>query len=706
MKMTLVNTPDFAMLPVEERKSVLDWQDAMEAVDRADSKFAECRRQAIIHPGVKGWKSPRAIQKKYYAWINAGKSWTVLVNWAKVPRMAGPRDDALGNAYKAYAERNQRSGRQGHAALLRDLRSGKHIEGVGTWEDVWRAKYPRAPLPMRCPADWIPPGWHYENLQRKYPLSSYERANATRGAVAARQFAPPVYSTRVGMPVGAEYQFDDMWDDLMVSVPGVNARLVRPLQFRCIDRASTHLVSWGVKPQILRDDQSREGLGKALFKATVADVLCNQGFRPKDAGGTVFVIEHGTASLDDAECDLVTRLTDGAVTFRRSDVLGKQVNDGVFPGQGHGNFRAKALLESLHRLPHFAAAALPGQTGANSRAAGVESLYGLERYANRLLAAYERIPAAIRNQVSYGGALPFACYRVLMAELYELIDTRTDHKMEGWDENGWIKELWSFDGVTDWRPAEAIATLHPSARPAAQEMLRTPGHHKGVRLSPREVWEAGAGALVRLPHCAVVDFLGEDCYRTVRVGRRHLIEFQDRDIFGTSQTMRYVALLVQPDGTGVWLREGAEYGLYTLPHNPAQSVVVDPVRRNVLGMVSQWTSVQPMNEKQVEAAIASQNTVRAMLNDPIRERHAEAAQIAMSEQQNNKIILEGIFEERKDGVLAPSRKAELREGRAPSRPADAERQRQQSIRDATAALFKTEVPENQGEEYDGSETGW
>ena len=425
MKMTLVNTPDFAMLPVEERKSVLDWQEAMEAVDRADSKFAECRRQATLHPGVKGWKSPRAIQKKFYAWINAGKSWTVLVNWAKVPRMAGPRDDALGNAYKAYAERNQRSGRQGHAALLRDLRSGKHIEGVGTWEDVWRAKYPRSPLPMRCPADWIPPGWHYENLQRKYPLSSYERANATRGAVAARQFAPPVYSTRVGMPVGAEYQFDDMWDDLVVSVPGVNSKLVRPLQFRCIDRASTHLVSWGVKPQILRDDQSREGLGKALFKATVADVLCNQGFRPKDAGGTVFVIEHGTASLSEEECALVTRLTDGAVTFRRSDVLGKQVNDGVFPGQGHGNFRAKALLESLHRLPHFAAAALPGQVGSVSQhGMGVESLYGLEKYANRLLAAYERIPAAIRNQVSYGGALPFACYRVLMAELYELIDTR------------------------------------------------------------------------------------------------------------------------------------------------------------------------------------------------------------------------------------------------------------------------------------------
>jgi hypothetical protein len=36
---------------------------------------------------------------------------------------------------------------------------------------------------------------------------------------------------------------------------------------------------------------------------------------------------------------------------------------------------------------------------------------------------------------------------------------------------------------------------------------------------------------------------------------------------------------------------------------------------------------------------------------------------------------------------------------------EAERQRRQSIRAATAALFKTE-PEKQGEEYDGSETGW
>ena len=56
---------------------------------------------------------------------------------------------------------------------------------------------------------------------------------------------------------------------------------------------------------------------------------------------------------------------------------------------------------------------------------------------------------------------------------------------------------------------------------------------------------------------------------------------------------------------------------------------------------------------------------------------------------------------RKDGVLVPSKeKAKPLPGAG-----EAERQRRQSIRAATAALFKTE-PEKQGEEYDGSETGW
>lgn len=686
METTLVNTADFAMLPVEERKSVLDLQDAMRAVDRAGSKIAECRRQAMLHPGRRGWSAAR-IRAKFYAWKDAGEDWRTLVDWAKVPRVVSLDDAALGNAYKAFVERNQRSARRGHAALLTALRSGQLIEGVGTWRDVWAKQYPRVPVPEMCPADWTPRGWVYETLQRRWPLTSHEKAAARTGAVAADQFVPPVHSTRAGMRFAAEYQFDDMWDDVLVSVPGVNKRLVRPLQYRCIDRATTHLVSYGMKPQVLRDDDSREGLGKALFKATICDVLCNVGFSPE---GTVFVIEHGTASLSEDECEAVTRATGGKVTFRRSDVKGRQIVDGAFPGQGHGNFKAKALLESLHRLPHFGAAALPGQTGGSSRDGKPEQLYGLERYANRLLAAYERIPPAIRNQVSWGGALPFALYRTFMYELYETIDGRTDHRIEGWEENGWIREMWSFDGVTDWRPAEAIAQLHESAREAARLMLRTPGHHKGVRLSPREAWDLNRHRLVTVPAWALVDFLGEDCYRTVRVGPKHLMEFQDRDLFGTAQTMRYMSLCVQPDGTGAWLREGAEYGLYALPHDPTKAVVVDAVRRNVLGMVAQWTSVQPMNERQVEAAIMAQNLVRTLVNEPIRERHAQESDVMLSERTNNAVVLEGIFEENAAGRLVPTRQKKEK----------VEVRKEPANLGTLAALRQSVVP---GEEDDGKE---
>lgn len=655
MQSTLVNSADFAMLPVEVRKDVLDLQEAMSAVDRAGSKLNECRMQSLTHPKKRGWSVAR-LRSKYYEWKRSGEDWRVLVDGAKVPREVPVSDSALGNAYKAFVERNQRSAKRGHAALMTALRSGEHIEGVGDWTDVWHEKYPLVPIPSMCPADWTPPGWSYETLQRRYPLTSHEKAAARTGAVAADQFVPPVYSTRVGMRFAAEYQFDDMWDDVVVSVPGINKRLVRPLQYRCIDRATTHLVSYGMKPQILRDDDSREGLGKNLFKATICDVLSNIGYSPE---GTVFVIEHGTASLNDSECETITRITDGKVTFRRSDVKGRQIIDGAFPGQGHGNFKAKALLESLHRLPHFGAAALPGQTGGSSRDGKPESLYGLEMYANKLLAAYERIPPHIREQVSFGGAIPFALYRNFMYELYETIDGRTDHKIEGWEENGWIREMWSFDGIANWMPVEAIDHLHPSAQDAARLMLKTPGHHKGVRLSPREVWDMGKSGLVTVPPWALVDFLGEDCFRKVRVGVKMLMEFQDRDLFGSAQMFRYMALCVQPDGSAAWLREGAEYGLYVLPHDPTKAVVVDAEKRNVLGMVAQWTSVQPMNEKQVEAAIMSQNLVRSLANAPIRERHQLESDVMLSERQNNAIILEGVFEETAAGRLAPIRQKEL-----------------------------------------------
>ena len=96
---TLVNSIEFAMLPVVERGSVSEWQKACEGVDRADSKFAECRKQSLLHQGVKGWKSPRAVQRAYYRWVRAGRNWRVLVNGSKMPHVRPEGDSALGEAF-------------------------------------------------------------------------------------------------------------------------------------------------------------------------------------------------------------------------------------------------------------------------------------------------------------------------------------------------------------------------------------------------------------------------------------------------------------------------------------------------------------------------------------------------------------------------------------------------------------------------------
>jgi hypothetical protein len=108
---------------------------------------------------------------------------------------------------------------------------------------------------------------------------------------------------------------------------------------------------------------------------------------------------------------MITRLTDGAFTFREPKVLGQQVLKGMFRPQGKGNFKAKALIEGSHRLIHYEGANLPAQTGALSRVDEPEQMYGLDKYAERVLKVWERVPQDQRDLLWYGGAMTFTAYR-------------------------------------------------------------------------------------------------------------------------------------------------------------------------------------------------------------------------------------------------------------------------------------------------------
>ena len=638
-----LQSPEFAALPSEERASVLVWEDVMRQIDAAGNKLAVCKEWALRNGHRRGWSADR-IRAKYYGWIAAGRAWTFLVDWAKVPRTQCDERRGFAEAFKRYCEENQRASKPAWRAMLRDLKRGVSISGVGTWRDVWAAQYPGERVPDTYPNGWIPRGWLYSNCLRKFKSTKFELVAMRKGLTAARQFAPAVFSTRVGLLPGRIYQFDDMWHDIKIAVPGVNSKLLRPLEFACVDVASTYKVGWGLKAQIQREDGSREGLGKGQFKALVAHILCNVGWHPD---GCVMVIEHGTASLSEEDQELVKRMTDGAVTFRTSEILGQQVMRGMFRAQGHGNFRCKALIEGSHRLPHYEAASLPAQTGGLSRVDEPEQMYGLDKYAVKLLEAWERVPEDQRDLLWYGGALTLSSYRRIITGLYEAIYSRTDHNIEGWEENEWMQQEWSVDGRGGWRAASDIKTLPESMRQIGQIALSTPGLSRLRRLSPGEVWNQYAPSMVRLPHWAVCDFLGDECYRTVRVGNNGLIEFQDRDLLGSASKLRFAGIVQQPDGTGCRLAPGSEYGLYVLPHDVTQAVIVEAKTRAVLGVAPAWKAVDPFNADQVRTMQEAQAKMIALQSQGLRERHSERSDELVVRREENDLLLAGLQTPRK-----------------------------------------------------------
>lgn len=653
-----MQSPEFAALPSEERASVIVLEDVMKQIDTAANKLAVCKEWALRNGHRRGWSADR-LRAKYYGWVASGRAWTFLVDQARVPKTPSDERRGFAEAFKRYCEENQRASKPAWRAMLRDLKRGKDIDGIGTWRDVWARQYPGERVPEQYPAGWVPKGFLYSNMLRKFKSTKFELTAMRKGLTAARQFAPAVYSTRVGLEPGRIYQFDDMWHDIKIAVPGVNRKLLRPLEFACVDVASTMKVGWGIKPQIQRDDGTREGLGKGQFKALIAHILCNVGWHPD---GCQFVIEHGTASLSESDRELVTRLTDGAVTFRTSDILGAQVLQGMFRAQGHGNFRVKGLIEGSHRLPHYEAASLPAQTGGLSRVDEPEQLYGLDRYAANVLQAWERVPEDQREALWYGGALTLGAYTRVITGLYDAIYDRREHDIEGWEQNEWMVQEWSLDGRGGWRAAADIRALPEAMREVGKIALMTPGLYRLRRMSPAEVWAAHSARLTRLPHWAVCDFLGEDCYRTVKVGDNGLIAFQDRDLTGTAVKLRFAGIVAQPDGTGCRLAPGAEYGLYVLPHDLTKAVVVEARSRAVLGIAPAWSAVDPLNEEQVAVMQEAQARMIAAQAAPLRERHEERSAELAGRREQNDLLLADLTEPRRP---AKRRQAEKQEtGRA------------------------------------------
>lgn len=574
---TVSKSADFMTLPVSIRREVDAWHRALNAVQPPI-------QQALQAVAAAMGCSLQSARRKYDAWRKANGDYRSLINRAKCPEERG-LDPEFIEWWKQLCQENGRKCKPAFRKFVRAFHAGEIIPGVP--QGTSRAQLPR--------------GYTYANLIRFKP-TKFEQAAARIGRSASANFRPLNYSTRQGLQVGQRILFDDMWHDFKVVAVG-SRKPGRLLQLHAHDLFSGCQFARGMKMR-LEDPATGQSIGLKEDEMVflVAHVLAEFGFHPD---GCVLMVEHGTAAIREELEKLLFDLTGGRVLVDRSGIEGASAFAGQYAGRGKGNFRFKASLESLGNLIHNETAdqrMFPGQTGSNSRLNAPEELAGREKHLDALALAIVALPP----QVSAKLWLPFLEVneaKGLVNELMERINRRTEHDLEGWLECGLTATDLFIPNIGLISSAQYLA-LPPEKR-AAVDVVATP---QVRRLSPREVFDAGARQLTRLSPAQSAALLEGRMGVEVSVGDDHLIAFEDAAV--SPSPMRFLAHHFAP---------GEKFRAVVNPWS-ANRLHLFNARGGWVGVVDAWQTVGRLDEQAVREQMGRAAKVEAELLAPLRAR--------------------------------------------------------------------------------------
>jgi hypothetical protein len=487
---------EFSGLPAEARTRVHWFLAVFRSIASATAKTKACAavaESAEIHFNT--------VYNTWKAFVRTG-DWRVCLDKRKTPEF-WKRDTskAIGlpheftEFWKDLCEDNQRAFKPAHRLLrlqYRRWRNGDQTQAV--------PGYPFCPPP--APGSSLPRGWNYSNLLHHVP-NEIELAAARGGRTAALKLMPGVLTTRIGSYPFAEVQFDDMWHDFEVNVPGQKSAC-RLLEFGAVDTFTTFLFRPGLKPRLRNMDTGKaQVLNSRDFHLYLINWLLDFGAHPN---GTVLMMENGTAAVSkEFREKLMSWLPQ--LTIETGGMSGAPAFAGAWRERGKGNPNAKSLKEGLGKLIHNQLAHLPGQIGMNR-----ENLpaghFGRSRENDTLLAIAAQLPA-LTNQIQLGFlSLQDAVYAI--NEIYDLLNCRDDHKIEGWSEIGGVVDSFRFSAQSDdWRGMEEIERLPEHERQLLAMALRLdPSLRKPRVLSPAEMLLAHSPRLIKPPHESIPDLLG------------------------------------------------------------------------------------------------------------------------------------------------------------------------------------------------------
>ncbi len=514
--------------------------------------------------------------------------------------------------FRRYCENNGRplGNKQAVAALLADWRAGK----IATTQ----------PTDIHTGA---PKGWSYRNLIRFVP--THRELKATRqGSAAAAACGPFVFHTRQGLYVGSHYMIDDKDHDFFVN-SFAEKQAGRPAELGSLDLFSAFKPFWVHRIQTLRADGTKQGKPEILTRFLLAGLFHLHGYSPR---GTIIVAEHGTAAVRDRIMEVLRMHTGGAITLQESGMEGEAAHIGQYPGVRRGNPRHKAALESRHNLEHNVLGTVPGQTGPDVKRRPAQLAAMLDANAD-LLALRETLLRAGRPDLAEAleyDLLENTQFAAVLAAAYDRIADTRDHKLEGWIECGHVRQEILL-GET-WIDQRTLLKAPPEQRELALALIATGSvQTRPVRLTRREVWQAGTRDLVRLGGGAVCEILGPDLARERKVAGG-LIEFEDG--MAGPGTFRFDCVVRDGFGRIVSLKEGETYQTFLNPFATDELFVCD-AKLCYLGSAVAWDKVRYGDVDAEKRALGRAGKRLAEYTAVLNERHApEAADRAARMERN------------------------------------------------------------------------
>jgi hypothetical protein len=371
--------------------------------------------------------------------------------------------------------------------------------------------------------------------------------------------------TRCGLLRGQCVQIDDMWHNVKVMWDG-NRKAERVVQLSMVDVLTGRWLAWLCKPVREREDGTRETLRQEWVKYFVGYLLCVAGYSRK---GCLIMGEHGTAAADGELKAALKSLCGDAVSFGAGGLLNQPLAAGLYDGRPRGNYKYKGLIESLHSLEQNQLADARGQIGSrDSLGNEPEQVYGMDKATAGLVAAAvaleHRRPGIIgRLQMPY---MPYRDFSSLVDEAFSALNRRSWHRMEGWEDCGFVGGEFRPAPGMPWTPDTAIT---PESAQAVHAMVEAdPSLWRARNMSPDEAWAARASDVIRLEPWAMPVILGDSLARDCACSDKLELDYRDE-----STLRRHTVAGVLDSGEP--LERGARYRVWINPLCVERAYIAD-----------------------------------------------------------------------------------------------------------------------------------